>query len=97
MIYEPSYLAIGVFAFFVAVVLGISFYLGAKAKSAAGYYAAHGEIPWFVNGVAFAEFTLAETGLFAGFPKKVAGSTSSGFPANEGTPLSAVRRSSKNS
>jgi cation/acetate symporter len=54
VIYEPSYLAIAVFAFFVAVVLGISFYLGAKAKSAAGYYAAHGEIPWFVNGVAFA-------------------------------------------
>jgi len=54
MIYEPSYLAICVFAFFVAVVLGISFYLGAKAKSASGYYAAHGEIPWFVNGVAFA-------------------------------------------
>src|SRR5688572_25839822 len=54
MIYEPSYLAIGVFAFFVAIVLGISFYLGAKAKSASGYYAAHGQIPWFVNGVAFA-------------------------------------------
>ena len=54
MIYEPSYLAIGVFAFFVASVLGISFYLGAKAKSAAGYYAAHGGIPWFVNGIAFA-------------------------------------------
>jgi cation/acetate symporter len=54
VIYEPSYLAIGVFAFFVAIVLGISFYLGSKAKSAAGYYAAHGEIPWFVNGVAFA-------------------------------------------
>lgn len=54
MIYSPSYLAIGVFAFFVLVVLGISFYLGAKAKSASGYYAAHGEIPWFVNGIAFA-------------------------------------------
>ena len=54
MIYETSYTAIGVFAFFVAVVLGISFYLGAKAKSAQGYYAAHGQIPWFVNGVAFA-------------------------------------------
>jgi cation/acetate symporter len=54
VIYEPSALAIGVFVFFVAVVLGISFYLGAKAKSASGYYAAHGEIPWFVNGVAFA-------------------------------------------
>ena len=54
MIYSPSSLAVGVFAFFVLVVLGISFYLGAKAKSASGYYAAHGEIPWFVNGIAFA-------------------------------------------
>ncbi len=54
MNYETSYTAIGVFAFFVAVVLGISFYLGSKAKSASGYYAAHGQIPWFVNGVAFA-------------------------------------------
>jgi cation/acetate symporter len=54
VIYETSYTAIGVFAFFVAVVLGISFYLGSKAKSASGYYAAHGQIPWFVNGIAFA-------------------------------------------
>jgi cation/acetate symporter len=54
VIHETSWTAIGVFAFFVAVVLGISFYLGAKAKSASGYYAAHGQIPWFVNGVAFA-------------------------------------------
>jgi cation/acetate symporter len=54
MIYQTSPIAAGVFAFFVAVVLGISFYLGAKAKSASGYYAAHGQIPWFVNGVAFA-------------------------------------------
>jgi cation/acetate symporter len=54
MIYETSWTAIGVFGFFVAVVLAISFYLGAKAKSASGYYAAHGQIPWFVNGVAFA-------------------------------------------
>jgi cation/acetate symporter len=52
--HDTSWTAIGVFAFFVAVVLGISFYLGAKAKSASGYYAAHGQIPWFVNGVAFA-------------------------------------------
>lgn len=54
MIYETSYTAVAVFGFFVAVVLGISFYLGTKAKSAQGYYAAHGQIPWFVNGVAFA-------------------------------------------
>ncbi len=54
MNYETSYTAMIVFGAFVAVVLGISFYLGAKAKSAQGYYAAHGQIPWFVNGVAFA-------------------------------------------
>jgi cation/acetate symporter len=54
MTYETSPIAVAVFAFFVALVLGISFYLGAKAKSASGYYAAHGQIPWFVNGVAFA-------------------------------------------
>src|SRR5438094_8975880 len=54
MIYETSSAAIVVFAIFVAVVLGISFYLGSKAKSAKGYYAAHGQIPWFINGIAFA-------------------------------------------
>src|SRR5205823_4702548 len=46
--------ALSVFGFFVAVVLGLSFYLGRRAKSAKGYYAAHGEIHWFVNGIAFA-------------------------------------------
>jgi cation/acetate symporter len=54
LIHETSYTAVTVFAFFVAVVLGLSFYLGAKARSAQGYYAAHGQIPWLVNGVAFA-------------------------------------------
>lgn len=54
MIYEPSPLAIGIFAFFVAVTLGLSFYLGARAKSARGYFAAGGGIHWFVNGIAFA-------------------------------------------
>src|SRR5213075_2005266 len=54
MIYDPSTTVVAVFCFFVAVVLGISFYLGSKAKSASGYYAAHGQIPWFVNGIAFA-------------------------------------------
>ena len=54
MIHETSYLAIVVFVAFVAVTLGISFYLGKQAKSSAGYFAAHGQIPWFVNGVAFA-------------------------------------------
>lgn len=54
MIYEASYVAIAVFFAFVAVTLGLSFYLGSKAKSSQGYFAAHGQIPWFVNGVAFA-------------------------------------------
>lgn len=54
MIYECSTSAVVVFVIFVAVVLGISFYLGSKAKSAKGYYAAGGDIPWFINGVAFA-------------------------------------------
>lgn len=54
MIYEASHTAIIVFSVFVGVVLGLSFYLGRKAKSAQGYYAAHGQIHWFVNGIAFA-------------------------------------------
>jgi cation/acetate symporter len=43
-----------VFLFFVGSVLTISFILGSKAKSSQGYFAAHGQIHWFVNGVAFA-------------------------------------------
>jgi cation/acetate symporter len=54
LIYEPSWLAIGVFALFVAITLGLSFYLGARTRSASGYYAAGGRIHWGVNGVAFA-------------------------------------------
>jgi cation/acetate symporter len=54
VIYEFSPVAAGVFIFFVLLVLGISFYLGSKAKSAQGYFAAHGQIHWFVNGIAFA-------------------------------------------
>src|SRR5688500_7216626 len=54
MTHEPSPLAIGIFLAMVGVTLGISFYLGRKAKDSAGYFAAHGQIPWFVNGVAFA-------------------------------------------
>src|SRR6186997_1109126 len=54
MLYQPSTLAVIVFFAFVGVTLGLSFWLGRKAKSSAGYFAAHGQIPWFVNGVAFA-------------------------------------------
>ena len=54
MIYQPSPLAIVIFFLFVGVTLGLSFFLGRTAKSSKGYFAAHGQIPWFVNGIAFA-------------------------------------------
>jgi cation/acetate symporter len=54
MLYQPSTVAVIAFAVFVAITLGLSFYLGAKAKSSQGYFAASGGIPWFVNGIAFA-------------------------------------------
>lgn len=54
MLYQPSTVAVVAFAVFVAITLGLSFYLGAKARSSQGYFAASGGIPWFVNGVAFA-------------------------------------------
>src|SRR4029079_17900663 len=54
VIYHASPIAIAVFVFFVGIVLGISFYLGRRAKSERGYFAAHGQIGWFVNGIAFA-------------------------------------------
>jgi cation/acetate symporter len=54
VIYEPSLLAVLVFAVFVAITLGISFWFAARTRSAQGYFAAGGGIHWFVNGVAFA-------------------------------------------
>lgn len=54
MIFEASPMAIVVFMIFVGLTLGLSFFLGRKAKSSEGYFAAHGQIPWFVNGIAFA-------------------------------------------
>ncbi|MFN9720592.1 MAG: sodium:solute symporter family transporter, partial [Planctomycetota bacterium] len=54
MIYEPSWAAIVIFVAFVGFTLGLSFWLGGKARSSEGYFAAHGQIPWFVNGIAFA-------------------------------------------
>lgn len=54
MIYNASWMAVAVFVVFVGFTLALSFYLGGKAKSSAGYFAAHGQIPWFVNGIAFA-------------------------------------------
>jgi len=49
-----SILAISVFLAVVGFTVGLSFYMGRRAKDASGYFAAHGQIPWFVNGVAFA-------------------------------------------
>ena len=54
MIHETSLMAICIFLFFAATVLGISFYLGRRARSVRGYFAAGGAIPWAVNGIAFA-------------------------------------------
>ncbi|MFK8114847.1 MAG: cation acetate symporter [Rubripirellula sp.] len=54
MIYEPSIMAVVVFLAFVVGTVGLSFFLGRKATSSEGYFAAHGQIPWVVNGVAFA-------------------------------------------
>jgi cation/acetate symporter len=42
------------FVFFVGLVLGMSFYFARKTQSAAGYFAAGGNIHWSVNGIAFA-------------------------------------------
>ncbi len=47
-------MAIYVFLFFVIFVIGLSLYLGNRAKTSSGYYAAGGQIHWAVNGIAFA-------------------------------------------
>ena len=47
-------MAIIVFLLFVVFVVGLSLYLGNKAKTSSGYYAAGGKIHWGVNGIAFA-------------------------------------------
>ena len=54
MIYTQSPLAIGLFITFVLFVLGLSFFLARRTSSAAGYYAAGGQIHWLTNGIAFA-------------------------------------------
>ncbi len=51
---EISTLAVIIFAVFVGFVLFLSFYLGSKAKSSSGYFAAGGQIHWCVNGISFA-------------------------------------------
>jgi cation/acetate symporter len=47
-------MVIAIFLTFVVFVIGLSFYLGNRTKTSAGYYAAGGQIHWAVNGIAFA-------------------------------------------
>ena len=47
-------LALSVFLVIVSLTVGLSFYLGSRARSASGYFAAGGGVHWFVNGIAFA-------------------------------------------
>ncbi len=54
MNYAHSPLAIILCLIIVGFTLGLSFFLGRQAKDSSGYFAAHGQIPWLVNGVAFA-------------------------------------------
>lgn len=54
MIYQTELLPFAVFLAFVGLVLGVSMHLARRAKSAGGYFAAHGQVGWFVNGIAFA-------------------------------------------
>jgi cation/acetate symporter len=54
MIYNASQLAVGLFVFFVLLVLCLSFYFARKTKSSKSYFAAGGTIHWGVNGIAFA-------------------------------------------
>src|SRR4051812_9691126 len=54
MPYHASATSVVIFLLFVGIVLGLSFYLGSRAKSARGYFAAHGQVGWFINGIASA-------------------------------------------
>lgn len=51
---EIQPIAVAIFAMFVGLVLGLSFYFARKAKSSSGYFAAGGTIHWSVNGISFA-------------------------------------------
>jgi len=63
MIYERDWTAVIIFAVFVGLTMGLSFFLGSRAKSPSGYFAARGQIPWFINGVAFAGDYLSAASL----------------------------------
>jgi cation/acetate symporter len=54
MLHHTSSLAVCIFAAVVGGVLWLSFRLGRAGQSAQGYFAAHGQVHWAVNGIAFA-------------------------------------------
>jgi cation/acetate symporter len=49
-----TFLPIFIFIFFVGAVLWMSFYFAKQTRTSKGYFAAHGQIHWVVNGMAFA-------------------------------------------
>ena len=71
-------MAIAIFTIFVALVLGMSFYMARRTKSASGYFAAGGEIHWSVNGIAFAGDYLSAAS-FLGICGMIATSGYDGF------------------
>jgi cation/acetate symporter len=71
-------MAVTIFLFFVALVLGLSFYFANKTRSASGYYAAGGQIHWCVNGIAFAGDYLSAAS-FLGICGMIATSGYDGF------------------
>ncbi|MEA3307298.1 MAG: cation acetate symporter [Elusimicrobiota bacterium] len=71
-------MAIAIFLAFVGFVLGMSFYMARKTKSASGYFAAGGTIHWGVNGIAFAGDYLSAAS-FLGICGMIATSGYDGF------------------
>src|SRR4030066_491914 len=71
-------MAIIVFLIFVVFVIGLSLFLGNKAKTSSGYYAAGGKIHWGVNGIAFAGDYLSASS-FLGICGMIAFSGYDGF------------------
>jgi cation/acetate symporter len=65
MLYSLSPAAVATSLLFAAALLALSFFLARRATSASGYYAAHGRIPWFINGIALAGDYLSAA-LFLG-------------------------------
>jgi cation/acetate symporter len=78
MIYTPSPVAVILFIAFVAFVMGLSFFLARRTKSAQSYFAAGGTIHWSVNGIAFAGDYLSAAS-FLGICGMIATSGYDGF------------------